>query len=90
MHALKNDALRELSAIEQRVSEIRRMVEVDVYCVEILCQAYDIRKAIEELEDRILQGHLRGCVPEGIKEGKLEEVQQALLQLYSMVGNRLS
>ncbi|GHO62805.1 hypothetical protein KSC_016970 [Ktedonobacter sp. SOSP1-52] len=88
MHAQKDATLRGLSEIEQRVSEIRQMVEEDVYCVEILRQAYDIRKAIEELENSILQGHLQGCVPEGIKEGKLEAVQQELLQLYSMVGNR--
>jgi DNA-binding FrmR family transcriptional regulator len=88
MHAQKDGTLRGLSEIEQRVSELRRVVEEDVYCVEILRQAYDIRKAIEDLEDRILQGHLQGCVPEGIKEGKLEAVQQELLQLYSMVGNR--
>ncbi|EFH83487.1 metal-sensitive transcriptional regulator [Ktedonobacter racemifer] len=88
MHTHTDDTLNRLNEIEQRVSVIRKMVEEDVYCVDILRQAYEIRKAIEDLEDNILQGHLKGCVPEGIKEGKLEAVQQELLQLYSMVGNR--
>jgi DNA-binding FrmR family transcriptional regulator len=88
MHANTSDVLTGLSAIENQVDTVRAMVEKDTYCVDILRQTYEVRKAIEALEQMILNGHLQGCVPEGLKEGKNEAVLQELLQLYSLVGNR--
>ena len=57
------------------------MVEADTYCVDVLKQTYAVRRAIEKMESIMLDGHLRTCVVEGIKEGRddaasLEEAQQ--------------
>src|SRR2546425_7051570 len=46
---------RSLSYIEGHVSGIRRMVEEDKYCVDILRQTYAVRKALEKLEAIILE-----------------------------------
>lgn len=84
----KQDALKRLSYIEGHVSGIRRMVEEDKYCIDILRQTHAVRKALEKLETVILEGHLRSCVPEGIRGEREEEVIQELIQLYSIAGNR--
>ncbi len=63
----RSDVLKRLSYIEGHVAGIRRMVEEDKYCVDILRQTHAVRKAIEKLEAIILEGHLRTCVPDGIK-----------------------
>ena len=34
-----------------------------------------------------IEGHLRSCVPEGIKGDREEEVIQELIQLYTIAGN---
>ena len=83
----KQDALKRLSYIEGHVSGIRRMVEDDKYCIDILRQTHAVRKALEKLEAMILEGHLRTCVPEGIKGDREEEVIQELIQLYTIAGN---
>ena len=83
----KPEVLKRLSYIEGHVSGIRKMVEEDKYCVDILRQTYAVRKALEKLEALILQGHLRSCVPEGIKGDREEEVIQELIQLYTIAGN---
>ena len=36
----------------------------------------------------MLEGHLHGCVPEGIKQGREEAVIAELVQLYNLAGNR--
>ncbi len=54
----KQDVLKRLSYIEGHVAGIRKMVEEDKYCVDILRQTYAVRKAIEKLEALILEGHL--------------------------------
>jgi len=83
----KPEVLKRLSYIEGHVSGIRKMVEEDKYCVDILRQTYAVRKALEKLEALILEGHLRSCVPEGIKGDREEEVIQELIQLYTIAGN---
>ena len=84
----KSDALKRLSYIEGHVAGIRKMVQEDKYCVDILRQTYAVRKALEKLEAMILEGHLRTCVPAGIKGDREEEVIQELLQLYTIAGNQ--
>lgn len=80
--------MKRLSYIEGHVAGIRKMVEEDKYCVDILRQTYAVRKALEKLESMILEGHLHTCVPEGIKGGREEAVIQELVQLYDIAGNR--
>ena len=88
MRADQQDALKRLNYIEGHIGGIRKMVEQDKYCVDILRQTYAVRKAIEKLEALILEQHLQACVPEGIREGREEAVIAELVQLYNLAGNR--
>jgi DNA-binding FrmR family transcriptional regulator len=84
----KSEALKRLAYIEGHVKGIRKMVEEDTYCIDVLRQTYAVRKSLEKLEALILEGHLRTCVPEGIKGDREEQVIQELIQLYAVAGNR--
>jgi CsoR family transcriptional regulator, copper-sensing transcriptional repressor len=88
MRAERQDVLKRLNYIEGHLKGIRKMVEEDQYCVDILRQTYAVRKAIEKLEAIILENHLHTCVPEGITGGKTETVIEELVQLYNLAGNR--
>ncbi|HZS76625.1 MAG TPA: metal-sensitive transcriptional regulator [Ktedonobacteraceae bacterium] len=88
MQADKQDVLKRLNYIEGHIGGIRKMVEEDKYCVDILRQTYAVRKAIEKLEALILEGHLHHCVPEGIASGKSDTIIEELVQLYNLAGNR--
>jgi len=88
MRADKQDVLKRLNYIEGHIGGIRKMVEEDKYCVDILRQTYAVRKAIEKLEALILENHLQTCVPEGIRDGREEAVIAELVQLYNLAGNR--
>lgn len=83
----RKEALKRLSYIEGHITGIHKMVEEDKYCVDILRQTYAVRKALEKLEALILEGHLRSCVPEGIRGDREEAVIQELIQLYTIAGN---
>lgn len=84
----KLDALRRLSYIDGHLSGVRRMVEEDKYCVDILKQTFAVRRAIQKLESRLLEGHLGSCVIEGVKEGREDQVLGELLELYSLADKR--
>ncbi len=80
----KVDALKRLRYIEGHLSGVRRMVEDDKYCVDILKQTFAVRRAIQKLESRLLQGHLHSCVIEGVKDGREDQVLDELVELYSL------
>lgn len=83
---IKQDALKRLNYIEGHLDGIRRMVEQDTYCVDVLKQTYAVRKAIEKLETLLLEGHLQTCVPEAIREERTEQVVKEMVELYQMAG----
>ena len=80
----KQQATKRLNYIEGHLSGIRRMIEEDQYCVDVLKQTYAVRKAIEKLEALLMDGHLHTCVVEGVREGREEQVVGELLQLYEL------
>ena len=84
----KRDALKRMSYIDGHLSGIRRMVEEDKYCVDILKQTFAIKRAIQKLESVLLEGHLHSCVIEGVKDGREDQVLGELLELYSLVDKR--
>ena len=81
---VKKESLKGLNYIEGHVAGIRRMVEEDKYCVDILKQTYAVRRALEKLDSLLLGGHLHTCVIEGVKGGREEQVVGELLELYSL------
>ena len=84
MKTAKDDALKRLSYIEGHLKGIRKMVEDDTYCVDILKQTYAVKRAIDKLEGVLLQGHLNGCVREGFADGREEQILGELGELFEM------
>ena len=81
---VRGEALKRWRFIEGHLSGIRRMIEEDKYCVDILKQTFAVRRAIEKCEALMLEGHLQGCVVDGIKDGREQEVIRELLDLYTV------
>ena len=81
---VKEDAQKRLNYIQGHLEGIRRMVEEEKYCVDIMKQLYAVRRAAEKLEAVLLDGHLHTCVAESLKDGHGDEVIQELLDLYTL------
>jgi CsoR family transcriptional regulator, copper-sensing transcriptional repressor len=84
MQAERSDALRRLAYIEGHLKGIRRMVEADEYCVDILKQTYAVKRALDKFDALLLRGHLAGCVPEGFHEGRDDQIIQELNDLFEL------
>ena len=78
------EALKRLNYIDGHLGGIRRMIEEDTYCVDVLKQTYAVRRAIEKLEAILLDGHLHTCVVEGVRDGRDDQVIGELLELYAL------
>ena len=84
MQAKKKDVLNRLAYIEGHLKGIRKMVEADQYCVDILKQTYAVKRAIDKLEAILLSSHLEGCVRTGFQEGRDEEIIGELNELFQL------
>jgi DNA-binding FrmR family transcriptional regulator len=80
----KKDAVNRISYIEGHLAGVKKMVDEGRYCVDILKQTYAIRRAIEKLESKLLDGHLHSCVIEGVREGRSDEILDELVELYGL------
>jgi DNA-binding FrmR family transcriptional regulator len=80
----RREALKRLSYVRGHLDGVRRMIEEDKYCVDVLKQTYAIRRAIENLEGLLLEGHLNSCVVEGIQADRSDEVVKELVELYAL------
>jgi DNA-binding FrmR family transcriptional regulator len=81
---VRADVLKRLNYIEGHLNGVRRMIEEDKYCPEILKQSFAVRRAIEKLEALILEGHLHTCVAHGIRDGREDQVISELMELFDL------
>lgn len=78
------DVLKRLAYIEGHLAGVRRMIEDDTYCVDVMKQTFAIRRAIEKMETKMLEGHLQHCVMDAFHEGRAEESFAELVELYKV------
>lgn len=65
----KKRLLNRLSRIEGQIRGIRKMVEEDAYCIDILTQSSAASSAVTAFSREIAEGHIRGCVTRGVRDG---------------------
>lgn len=59
--------LNRVNKIEGQVRGIKKMIEDEKYCVDILTQIKAVRSAMKSLEFSILEGHLNHCLLSAIE-----------------------
>ena len=72
-HAHKKSVLGRLARIEGHVRAVKRMVEQDISCPEVLIQIAAVRSALNAAGRLILEDHVRGCLIDAAQEGDFEE-----------------
>jgi DNA-binding FrmR family transcriptional regulator len=80
----RTDILKRLAFIDGHLQGVRRMIEDDKYCVDVLKQTYAVRRAIDKMEALMIDNHLHTCVLDGIKDGRQDEVMGELVELYEL------
>ncbi|MGW8889869.1 metal-sensitive transcriptional regulator [Streptomyces sp. NPDC055749] len=86
-HHQKDEHLKRLRRIEGQVRGLQRMVDEDVYCIDILTQVSASTKALQSFALQLLEEHLRHCVADAAVKGgeeidaKVEEATKAIARL---------
>jgi len=78
------DVLKRLNYIDGHLQGVRKMIEEEQYCVDVMKQTFAVRRAIEKMETQMLEGHLHHCVLDAVQRGETDEVLGELVELYRL------
>lgn len=67
-----------ISRIEGQLKGIRRMVQEDAYCNDVLVQLSAVEHSVKSLANHILENHLYSCVSRDLENGKLEVIDELI------------
>ena len=79
------DLINRLSRIEGQVRGIRKMVESDCYCPDILVQVSAVNAALNSFNKVLLANHIRTCVADDIREGNDETIDELVTVLQKLM-----
>ncbi|EST25445.1 metal-sensitive transcriptional regulator [Streptomyces niveus] len=86
-HKQKDEHLKRLRRIEGQIRGLQRLVDEDVYCIDILTQVSASTKALQSFALQLLEEHLRHCVADAAVKGgdeiddKVQEATKAIARL---------
>lgn len=72
-HPQRESVLNRLARIEGHVRAVKRMVEEDTPCPDVLVQIAAIRSALNGVGRLILEDHMQGCMVKAAQDGDFAE-----------------
>jgi len=79
------DLQNRLNRIEGQVRGVKRMLENDAYCPDILIQVSAINAALNSFNKVLLANHIRTCVVNDIQEGRTETMNELIATLQKLM-----
>lgn len=81
----KRDLVNRLSRIEGQIRGIKRMVDENAYCVDVLTQVAAANAALNSFTRVLLSEHIKSCVTNDIREGREDTVDELLMLLKKLM-----
>lgn len=82
--SVKKSALRRLEIAIGQIKGVKKMIDGDKYCVDIINQLLAAKQALSGVEDLLLENHLSSHVIEQMKSGKGAKAIQEILKVYKL------
>ena len=85
----KRRLLARLKRAEGQVAAVRRMIDSDTYCVDILTQIAAARGALGKVGEAVLRQHVETCVSEAFRAGSADaraEQAEELVEVFRRYG----
>lgn len=80
MHSatVQKSLVQRLNRVEGQVRGIKKLIEQEAYCDDILHQLEAARSALRAIEMVLLESHVKHCVVDQIRQGDGEVVEEIL------------
>jgi DNA-binding FrmR family transcriptional regulator len=81
---VKKQAINRLARAEGHLKKVRKMVEEDAYCPDVIHQSNAVQAALKRVDELILHKHLHSCVLKDIHgtKPKREKLVQEIVDLF--------
>ena len=80
----KQKLIRRLKIIEGQVRGLQKMIEKNVYCVNVITQTSAVKRALSGIEDALMENHLSTCVVRQIKKDRENKTIGEILKVYRL------
>ncbi len=77
--------IHRLNRIEGQIRGIKKMVENDAYCTDILIQSAAANAAVNAFNKELLASHIHGCVAKNIRDGNEEVIDELVVTLQKLM-----
>ena len=81
----QKDLINRLNRIEGQVRGIRRMLEEDAYCIDIINQVAAANAALNSFTKVLLANHIHTCVTEDVQAGRSDKVDELVKTLQKLM-----
>jgi len=71
-----------LKIAQGHLKKVTLMVEENAYCIDVIHQSQAIQKALREIDNLILENHLKSCSIEAIRKGRGEEALDEVVSIF--------
>lgn len=84
----KREAISRISIAQGHLEKVRKMLEEDVYCLDVIHQSKAVQAALKKADEIVLHGHLHTCVFDDIHgtKSKREELIGEIVELFNKNG----
>jgi DNA-binding FrmR family transcriptional regulator len=74
----KKQIISRLNRLEGQIKGVKKMIEEDRYCNDVLIQLSAIDKAIKSLANLVLDSHMHTCLIERVNSGDYEAIDEVV------------
>lgn len=71
-----------LKIAQGHLKKVALMAEENAYCIEVIHQSQAVQKALKEIDNLILENHLKTCSLEAIREGREEHALNEVISIF--------
>ncbi len=87
----KKECLKRINYIKGHLEGIKKMLQEDRYCIDIIQQNLGVISALLKINEIILNSHLETCVSNAVKSGDIShkrKIFKELIKIYHLDRNK--
>ena len=70
--------MNRLNRISGQINGIKKMIESDTYCNDVLIQLKAVESSVQSLSNHILENHLYNCVTRDLENGEYDTIDELI------------
>lgn len=74
----KKSFINHLNRINGQINGVKKMIEKDAYCNDVLVQLSAIKNSVKSLSNQVLEKHLNTCIKDGLKKENTDTIKEVI------------